>query len=165
MKTTNYNKVFVTGNHHFGSHLLLPQLQIYTKKQEDELIDKWNSVVGKNDIVFYNGGFIDYDSISYVKKYINRLNGKITYINDGSYRHNNHVFTSVVDEIYLSDLDIFISNNVISNSAHINIIGVIKSIYNSYKNDYNIFCSDVALNNGYPVSIKHIMDKFKVSNI
>ena len=41
MKKTDYSKVFVTSNHHFGSHLLVPQLQIYTKKQEDELIDKW----------------------------------------------------------------------------------------------------------------------------
>lgn len=170
MKKTDYNKVFVTSNHHFGSHLLIPQLQIYTKKQEDELIDKWNSVVGKNDMVIYNGSFGDYGGISYTKKYIDRLNGNITYINDYSgvyewYRCAK-IFNSVVDEFYLSDLDILISHDIHIDTS-INIFGcsINKSHYSKYKNDHNLFCSRVELNDGYPVSIKQIMDKFKVSNI
>lgn len=173
MKKTDYNKVFVTGNHHFGSHLLIPQLQIYTKKQEDELIDKWNSVVGKNDMVIYTGGFGDYGGISYTKKYIDRLNGNITYINDysGSYEWYKwykcaKIFNSIVDEIYLSDLDILISYDI-HIDASINIFGcsINKSRYPKYKNDHNLFCSRIELNDGYPVSIKQIMDTFKVSNI
>lgn len=169
MKKTDYNKVFVTSNHHFGSHLLVPQLQIYTKKQEDELIDKWNSVVGKNDMVIYNGSFGDYGGISYTKKYIDRLNGKITYVNDYSgmyswYHKNVKMFNSVVDEIYFSDLDILISHDIHIDTS-INIFGcsINKSHYHKYKNDHNLFCSRVELNDGYPISIKQIMDTFKVS--
>lgn len=169
MKKTDYSKVFVTSNHHFGSHLLLPQLQIYTKKQEDELIDKWNSVVGKNDMVIYNGSFGDYGGISYMKKCIDRLNGKITYVNDYSdawacYNYSK-IFNSIVDEFYLSGLDILISHNV-HIDTFINIFGrsITKSQYFEYKNDHNLFCSRVELNDGYPISIKQIMDKFKVSN-
>lgn len=169
MKKTDYSKVFVTSNHHFGSHLLLPQFQIYTKKQEDELIDKWNSVVGKNDMVIYNGGFGDYGGISYMKKCIDRLNGKITYVNDYSdvwACHNySKIFNSIVDEFYLSGLDILISHNI-HIDAYINIFGrhPTKSQYSTYKNNHNLFCSRVELNGGYPVSLKQIMDKFKVSN-
>lgn len=170
MKKTDYNKVFVTSNHHFGSHLLVPQLQIYTKKQEDELIDKWNSVVGKNDMVIYNGSFGDYGGISYTKKCIDRLNGNITYVNDYSgvleWYKCNKMFNSIVDEIYLSDLDILISHDIHVDTS-INIFGcsITKSPYPKYKNDHNLFCSRVELNGGYPISIKQIMDKFKVSSI
>lgn len=167
MKKTDYSKVFVTSNHYFGSHLLVPQLQIYTKKQEDELIDKWNSVVGKNDIVFYNGGFIYYNNILYAKKYIDRLNGKITYITDNfhSCKYYKRIFMYVAYEIYLYDLDISISHDYISDDAYINIVSNIKSNSHLYENGYNIFCSNVESNNGYPVSIKQIADKFKVSKI
>ena len=73
---------------------------------------------------------------------------------------------SVVDTLYLSDLDINISYDI-NMDASIHIFGCSQknSCYQQYKNDYNLFCSSVELNDGYPISIKQILDSFKVSKI
>ena len=119
-------------------------------------------------MVIYNGSFGDYGGISYTKKCIDRLNGKITYVNDYSGVYELYkctkMFNSIVDEIYFSDLDILISHDIYIDTS-INIFGcsINKSHYHKYKNDHNLFCSRVELNDGYPISIKQIMDTFKVS--
>ena len=48
---------FVTSDHHFGSYKLPSFLQVYTESQEQELIEKWNSIVGKDDIVVVGSDF------------------------------------------------------------------------------------------------------------
>lgn len=48
-----------------------------TNEMDEKLIENWNSVVGKNDIIFHLGDFA-FRNASNVSNYVNKLNGKIT---------------------------------------------------------------------------------------
>lgn len=70
------SKVFFTADTHFGSErtLTLSRRPFKTVEEMDEtLINNWNSVVGKDDIVYHLGDFGNYEIVK-------RLNGKVTLI-------------------------------------------------------------------------------------
>lgn len=80
------SKVFFTADTHFGSErtLTLSRRPFKTVKEMDEtLINNWNSVVGKDDIVYHLGDFGNYEIVK-------RLNGKVTLI-WGNYELNEFI--------------------------------------------------------------------------
>lgn len=75
---------FVISDHHFG-HKNINKFEPIRLKRAEELgyidtekmmIDRWNSVVGKNDTVLYLGDF----AFSGVEKHLSKLNGNIIFI-------------------------------------------------------------------------------------
>lgn len=80
------SKVFFTADTHFGSErtLTLSRRPFKTVEEMDEtLINNWNSVVGKDDIVWHLGDFGNYEVVK-------RLNGKINLI-WGNYEFNEFI--------------------------------------------------------------------------
>jgi len=152
---------FVTSDHHFGSFKLPSFLQVYTEKQEQELIEKWNSIVGKDDVVYYNGDFCDgnvMDMCSYFKK----LNGQIVLIRGNHDRFSDDlykaVFKDVVDEVVLKDLDLTI-HHVPAAPVHTRreVFGHLHRSLVHPLNSSTGFCSCVQFSDGYPVSLEKIL--------
>lgn len=74
------NNIFFTSDHHFGHKLMLqyrPFADIY--EMDAILIEKWNSVVGEKDTIYYLGDF-SWRQWSETVKILKKLNGKIIYI-------------------------------------------------------------------------------------
>ena len=158
---------FVTSDHHFCSYKLPAFMHVFTEEQEKELIDKWNSVVGKDDIVYYNGDFCD-GTLMELCEYFKQLNGQIVLIrgnhdqfNDNIYRA---IFKDVVDKIVLDDLDLTIHHVPMVNlQTKLEIYGHLHR-GNSFLNKEILttsFCSCVQNNDGFPVSLETVMQKLK----
>lgn len=158
----NLDRMFVTSDYHFGSWRLLSPFAVFTKDEEIELISKWNSVIKKNDIVFYNGDFSDC-SIKQTYEYLSQLNGKITLIKGNHDRFDDEtfkeMFVSVVEEMYIPDLDLVIHHCPEEDCGSYEIYGHLhrNDIFNPISKR-NSFCSCVQRNNGYPVSLKYALD-------
>lgn len=70
------NKIWFTSDTHFGGErtLILSKRPFKSVKEMDKtIIDNWNKVIDKDDIVYHLGDFGDYE-------YIKKLNGKIILI-------------------------------------------------------------------------------------
>jgi calcineurin-like phosphoesterase family protein len=102
------NKTFVTSDHHFREWTRFYGLLCEnSKEQEEEHIAKWNSVVGKDDLVLYVGDFCD-GRIADLDEICKRLNGRIVlikgnheWLDDSIYRM---AFADVVDRMYIDEL-------------------------------------------------------------
>ena len=73
-------KIFFTSDLHVGHRNVInfcnrPFADV--KDMDQKLIENWNSAVGENDIVFDLGDMFWFDGRHEVKKFVNRLNGKI----------------------------------------------------------------------------------------
>ena len=154
---------FVTSDHHFGSYRLPSFLSVYSRDEEIELIDKWNSIVGKDDIVYYNGDFSDASTVVELCNYAKQLNGNIILIlgNHDSLGIDVYkaVFKDVVDEIVLDDLDLTIHHCPGTVKTKNQVFGHLHRDRNIDKT--NGFCSCVQRNSGYPVSLERIAMSFK----
>ena len=152
---------FVTSDHHFGSYKLPSFLQVYTESQEQELIEKWNSIVGKDDIVYYNGDFCD-GNVMDICNYVKKLNGQITLVLGNHDRLGTDVykavFKDVVDEVVLKDLDLTI-HHVPSAPSHTSreVFGHLHRNLDRPLNNSTSFCSCVQFSDGYPVSLEKIL--------
>ena len=152
---------FVTSDHHFGSYKLPSFLQVYAEKQEQELIEKWNSIVGKDDIVYYNGDFCD-GSVMDLCSYFKKLNGQIVLIRGNHDRFSDDlykaVFKDIVDEVVLKDLDLTI-HHVPSTPSHTSreVFGHLHRDLDRPLNSPTSFCSCVQFSDGYPVSLEKIL--------
>lgn len=151
------NHTFIASDHHFGS-------LFNNKEKEDEWIYKWNSIVDPSDVVIYNGDFCDsivVDLCEYAKK----LNGAITLVK-GNHDHlpdsiYQAIFSNVVDEMYMPELNLVIHhiptkttfNQIYGHLHRGEIIGPLDKAHN--------FCSCVQANDGYPISLEHILLSFK----
>ena len=83
---TGKNNIFFTSDTHFNHANIIKYAQRpYSDAEEmnEDLIKRWNSVVGKNDIVFHLGDFM-FGNINRFWEFRSRLNGKIYLI------HGNH---------------------------------------------------------------------------
>ena len=83
---TGKNNIFFTSDTHFNHTNIIKYAQRpYSDAEEmnEDLIKRWNSVVGKNDIVFHLGDFM-FGNINRFWEFRSRLNGKIYLI------HGNH---------------------------------------------------------------------------
>lgn len=153
---------FVTSDHHFGSWYLPSFLQVFSREEEKELVEKWNSVVCKDDIVYYNGDFCDCN-VKDLCQYAKMLNGQIILVKgnhdtlpDEVYKA---VFKDVVDEVVLDGLDLTVHHCPGSFKTKHEIYGHVHRSFNKYSNPKS-FCSCVQSNDGYPVSLKKIVDVF-----
>ena len=152
---------FVTSDHHFGSWQLPGFLKVFTQEQEKELIAKWNSIVEKDDLVYYNGDFCD-GNFRDLCNYFNQLNGQIVLIrgnhdkfSDGIYKA---VFKDVVDEVVLKDLDLTIHHVPIAPiQTSKEVFGHLHRSLEHNLNNSTSFCSCVQFSNGYPVSLENIL--------
>ncbi|NCU33190.1 MAG: hypothetical protein EOM23_09735 [Candidatus Moranbacteria bacterium] len=75
--------IFFTADTHFGfDKIKIPKERPWNSAEEmdSDLIHNWNSVVGKNDIIYHLGDFSKIQSYDTVKSYIQQLNGKIILI-------------------------------------------------------------------------------------
>jgi calcineurin-like phosphoesterase family protein len=76
-------KIFVISDTHFGHPGIINLcFRPYKTIQEHDydLINKWNSVVSPNDIVYHLGDFAYKTSVTYTNKIVNELNGQIIVI-------------------------------------------------------------------------------------
>ena len=158
------NHVFVTSDHHFCSYKLPSFLQVFSQEQEKELIDKWNSVVGKDDLVYYNGDFCD-GNVMELCEYFKQLNGQIILVRGNHDRFDDNIykaiFKDVVDYVVLDDLDLTIHHCPTYCSTRYEVFGHLHREYAwDNKNATNRFCSCVQSNNGYPISLKKIVHAF-----
>ena len=152
---------FVTSDHHFGSYKLPSFLQVYAESQEQELIEKWNSIVGKDDIVYYNGDFCDGNFMD-LCSYIKRLNGQITLVLGNHDKLGNDVYKAVfkdaVDEVVLKDLDLTIHHvPVVPVHTSKEVFGHLHRSLVRPLNSSTSFCSCVQFSDGYPVSLEKIL--------
>lgn len=75
------DKVFITSDTHFShKNILVYEAEYRPFKDkvdmDEQLIARWNSVVGKDDVVFHLGDFAFADDKK-IRKYVERLNGRI----------------------------------------------------------------------------------------
>ena len=78
-------RVFFTADHHWGHAKIIeysnrPYKDVH--EMNEDLIQRWNSVVGKNDTVYHLGdiAFMHRDSPQRTRDILNRLNGDIYYV-------------------------------------------------------------------------------------
>ena len=156
---------FVASDCHFGSYKLNGFWKVFTEDQEKELIEKWNLVVGKDDLVYYNGDFCD-GNFRDLCSYLKLLNGQIILVrgnhdvfSDGIYKA---VFKDILDEVVLKDLDITIHHIPGIVQTRCEIFGHLhRNVIVDNSNYYDKFCSCVQSNDGYPTSLEHIMLKLR----
>ena len=160
---------FVSSDHHFGSWKVNPcpwRGPVFTKEQEDEMIDKWNSVVGPDDIVLYNGDFHDCGLTDLIE-YRKRLNGRIVLVKGNHDNLPNEVYEAVFgdvhDRLVLEDLNLVL--------AHVPCFDPELKEFQIYGHKHEpsgmmhaldekrSFCSCVMRNDGYPVPLGKILPK------
>jgi len=161
---TDLSHTFVTSDHHFGSYKLPSFLKTFTKEQEKELIDKWNSVVGKDDLVYYNGDFCD-GNVMELCGYFKQLNGQIILIRGNHEKLDDSLYLSIfkdaTDSITIPDLDLTIHHCPGARFTKYEVFGHLHRGM-EYKNKLKTsFCACVQSNNGYPVSLEKIVQYFK----
>lgn len=74
---------FFSGDHHFGHEKIIEYCSRPfddVKQMDDELVDRWNSVVSDGDNVVYVGDFSLSGDEKYVEQLFSRLNGLILYV-------------------------------------------------------------------------------------
>ena len=89
------DKCFVTSDYHFGSYKLDSMWKVFSKVQEDQLIEEWNKIVPRDALVLYIGDFVDTDEED-LESYKNRLNGDMILV-----KGNHDTFS---DDIYKKHL-------------------------------------------------------------
>lgn len=73
------DRTFVTSDYHFGSYKIGGIWKVFSKVQEDQLIEEWNKIVPRNALVLYVGDFVDGDAND-LESYMKRLNGDMILI-------------------------------------------------------------------------------------
>ena len=152
---------FVTSDHHFGSWQMPRPFAVFSKDEEKELVEKWNSVVGKDDIVYYNGDFADCN-VKDICNYAKQLNGQIVLVKgnhdclpDDVYRA---VFKEVYSQVVLDDLDLLVHHCPGQSFGHHEIYGHLhRSALNRETQEKPSFCSCVQFHDGFPVSLEQVM--------
>lgn len=151
--------IFVASDHHFGSWRLPKPFAVFSQDQEKELIEKWNSVVDKDDLIYYNGDFSDAGTIIELCHYVDLLNGNIILV------QGNHdkfpievykaIFKDVATEVVLEDLDLTIHHCPQAVSTKHEVFGHLHRGESLEK--MTGFCSCVQKNDGYPISLERVM--------
>ena len=160
------NRVFVTSDHHFGSLKLPSFLKVFTEEQEKELIEKWNAIVGKDDLVYYNGDFCD-GNVADLCNYAKQLNGKTILVRGNHDRFDDAVykavFKDVVDYAILNTIDLTIHHCPGPCFTSREIFGHLHrgtSWMSAQKMPIG-FCSCVQSNDGFPVPLNKVLECFK----
>lgn len=74
--------IWFTSDHHFGHDNIVDYASrpFSVEEQDGIMIERWNSVVGPNDIVHHLGDFSLSEDIEYVASIFAQLNGNIYFI-------------------------------------------------------------------------------------
>ncbi len=91
MRSFNPKRVFFIADTHFGDRKVLKHFNRPfkdVKEMDKTMIDNWNKVVKKRDIVFHLGDFASGNFESW-KEIVSRLNGKI-YLVRGNHDHRDN---------------------------------------------------------------------------
>lgn len=164
-------KTFVIADTHFGHLNIIKYCDrpfVTTEEMDRQLIEKWNSVVGKDDIVYHLGDFA-LGNMNKVAEYRKQLKGKIFLIqgNHDGYsmkRYYEAGFDKVYDKpvIYqdffiLSHQPLFITESM----PYANIYGHVHN--NPQFVDYtsNTFCVSCERIEYKPILFDEIIDKMK----
>lgn len=90
-------RTFVTSDHHFGHRLMAVQRGFTsTREMDEELVSRWNAVVGPKDRVYHLGDVAYRCSPGYLASVLGRLNGKIVLVK-GNHDHKVALKAAVVD--------------------------------------------------------------------
>lgn len=109
IKNLNKDKIFFTSDHHFGHSNII---QYCHRPWEDvramnlELIQRWNSVVPKDGIVFHAGDFAMTSNIDYITQLLYKLNGNV-YIAFGNHDYQNRFDRQVVRDLFYQTDDMY----------------------------------------------------------
>lgn len=164
-------KTFVIADTHFGHSNIIKYCDrpfVTVEEMDRQLIQKWNSVVSKNDVVYHLGDFA-VGNVDRISSYRNKLNGKIFLIqgNHDGYsmkRYYEVGFDKVYDKpiIYqdffiLSHQPLFITDSI----PYANIFGHVHN--NPEYTDYtsNTFCVSCERINYEPILVDKIIDRMK----
>jgi calcineurin-like phosphoesterase family protein len=179
---TNFGKdpimsenVFFTSDTHFYHENILKYCNrpfASVEEMNEKLIANWNSVVGKNDIVWHLGDF-SFGSKDHIPKIVSKLNGRINLVMGNHDRHKiKFYYESGFNRVY--DRQILINGFVIlshaplqflnSNCPFVNIYGHVhdSEIYQTYTK--NSCCVCVERHDYKPVSWKEIERYFNKKN-
>ena len=117
IKLSEKEKVFFTSDTHFNHHNIIKYCNrpfTRTALMNEELIKKWNSVVGKDDVIFHLGDF-SMGTVTSVLDILPRLNGK-KYLIVGNHEKDIMSNLAAMDhfEGIYDMLEIFVSDKEIS---------------------------------------------------
>ena len=168
--------IWFTSDTHFGHQNILK----YSERPFDsidemdyELVQKWNSRVNPEDIIYFLGDFSFHNSSGKkinksFEEYKNRLNGNIVFI-QGNHDSSNKVKTKMISAVLeFGGMEIFCCHN--PKDAHpdykLNLCGHVHKLWKSKKVKI-VGRETVLINVGvdqwnfYPVSLKQILDEYK----
>lgn len=112
------DKVFITSDTHFShKNILVYEAEYRPFKDrvdmDEQLIARWNSVVGKDDVVFHLGDFA-FASANKIRKYVERLNGRIYLLLGNHDRESNFDWNSLGFARVLTDPFLFDGKYIMS---------------------------------------------------
>ena len=84
------SRIFITSDTHFAHYNIIEYCNrpFSQKRHDDKLVNLWNAVVGKQDIVYHLGDF-GFKNKEYLRNIVNRLNGmKYLIIGNHDIRNN-----------------------------------------------------------------------------
>jgi calcineurin-like phosphoesterase family protein len=169
-----YRKVFITSDLHLGHRKIIeyenrPFSDV--NEMDEGIINRWNSVVTKNDLVYLLGDIAMYHKRSKLLELLNGLNGDIILVmgnHDFSYKESwlsscgrfkmVSPYPIIVDNWFiLSHEPIYLERN----SPFVNIYGHVHGD-DRYKNfSYNSACVCVERNDYFPIEFEVIKSKIK----
>jgi len=156
MKIKEERKIFITSDQHFFHKNIIRYCNRPFKSYQEmneEMIKRWNDVVGKNDIVIYLGDFAFRNKAKDIRP---KLNGIIILI-----RGNHDKYISKEDDIFVIEGSLKIYNLILSHeplskkeipNGYINIHGHIHN-----KKSYNGINVSVEMTDYKPVSIDSLI--------
>lgn len=158
---------FVTSDCHFGSYKK-SVFREFTEDEENELIQNWNSIVGKNDLVIYNGDFCD-SGVLDAAEYKNRLNGKIVlvkgnhdFLSLGAYEG---LFDEIYDELKLDQFNIVIRHIPQENTLIPQVYGHLHHGILNPLDPFMNYCSCIKFHNRCPVRFEDVVSYFRLQNL
>ena len=164
-------KTFIISDTHFGHENIISYCSrpfVTVEEMDRQLIQKWNSVVSKNDIVYHLGDFA-LGSIHKVAEYRSKLNGKIFLItgNHDGYSIKKY-YEAGFDKVYDKPIiyqDFFILSHtpmfITENMPYANIFGHVHN--NPQYSDYssNSACVCVERTEYKPIEAEYVCSKIK----
>jgi len=161
--------IFFTSDTHFGhNNIIKLSNRPFSSVEEmnEGLIERWNDVVGAEDIVYHLGDF----SLKNPKQYVERLNGKINLVfgnHDKDSRKKTDLFenSSEISEIEVGGQMIVLCHYAMKvwNKSHYGSWHLYGHSHGSLPDDVNSLSFDVGVDcwNYRPISFDEVADKMK----
>lgn len=157
-----YYEEYVISDTHFNSHntfnLGRKNKYLNVKEHDEAIIKNWNSVVGKNDIVYHLGDICENLNLEQLKRILERLNGHKILIKGNHDKQSDEFylkagFEKVYNNFYQYNEKVILSHFPIpmDNNYFINIHGHLHNEKIELKNYFN---ANVDVNFFRPINIK-----------